>query len=68
MAINLSKSYRQPPLSIRDNERNVIELALLRNKGNRRASASELGITERTLYRRLNEFDLHNVGKDLYKD
>jgi len=65
MEINLSKAYRQPPLSLRANERNVIELALLRNKGNRRAAASELGITERTLYRRLHEFDLHNVGKEL---
>jgi transcriptional regulator with PAS, ATPase and Fis domain len=65
MAINLSKSYYQPTLNIRTNERHIIECALHRNKGNRKASASELGITERTLYRKLNEFNLHNAVSGL---
>lgn len=65
--MTLSQQYYQPTLNIRINERNVIELALMKHKGNRKATAQELGITERTLYRRLNEFDLHNVGKDLDK-
>lgn len=61
MAINLSKSFHYPSVNLREMERQLIELALRRNQGNRKAAASELGITERTLYRRLREFNMHKV-------
>jgi transcriptional regulator with PAS, ATPase and Fis domain len=36
----------------------MIEKALARNHGNRRNAAKELGISERTLYRKITEYDL----------
>ncbi len=58
MAIRLDKEYHSPSLTIKEHEHRLIELSLHRNNGNRKASAQELGITERTLYRRLNEFNM----------
>lgn len=45
-------------LSIRDTEKRNIIKALERNRNNRRKAAKELGISERTLYRKLKEFNL----------
>ena len=39
-------------------EREAIKAALVHNGGNRRKTAEQLGISERTLYRRLNEYNL----------
>ena len=39
-------------------ERQAISEALISNGGNRRTTAKQLGISERTLYRRLKEYDL----------
>jgi DNA-binding NtrC family response regulator len=36
----------------------LIKKALERNKGKRKAAADELGISERTLYRKIKQFDL----------
>ena len=36
----------------------LIKKALDRNKGKRKAAADELGISERTLYRKIKQFDL----------
>jgi transcriptional regulator with PAS, ATPase and Fis domain len=45
-------------LSLQDKELELIKKALERNKGKRKAAASELGISERTLYRKIKQFDL----------
>ena len=45
-------------LNLNDLSRHVIEKALERNGGNRKKAADELGISDRTLYRRLNQYGL----------
>ncbi|MDC0249708.1 sigma-54 dependent transcriptional regulator [Flavobacteriales bacterium] len=45
-------------LSLFDQEKKLIEKSLLKHKGKRKNAASELGISERTLYRKLKEFGL----------
>lgn len=46
-----------PNLSIRESERESIRKALAKHGGNRKAAADELGISERTLYRRIKEME-----------
>ncbi|OQB36166.1 MAG: Transcriptional regulatory protein ZraR [Candidatus Latescibacteria bacterium ADurb.Bin168] len=45
-------------LTLRDLERDAIRQALVATKGNRREAARSLGIGERTLYRKLREYNL----------
>jgi len=45
-------------LSLEVKEIELIKKALERNKGRRKAAADELGISERTLYRKIKQFDL----------
>jgi len=45
-------------LSLFDQEKRLIEKSLLKHKGKRKDAAEELGISERTLYRKLKEFGL----------
>lgn len=45
-------------LSLQDKEFELIVKALERNNGRRKAAAAELGISERTLYRKIKQFDL----------
>ncbi|MGE4346286.1 MAG: sigma-54 interaction domain-containing protein [Flavobacteriaceae bacterium] len=45
-------------LSLEAKEIELIKKALERNKGKRKAAADELGISERTLYRKIKQFDL----------
>lgn len=45
-------------LSIHDKELELIKKALERNNGKRKAAAIELGISERTLYRKIKQHDL----------
>ena len=45
------------PASLRQREREMIYAALARHDGNRAAAAQELGISVRTLYYRLREYD-----------
>ena len=45
-------------LSLIDKELELIKKALERNNGKRKAAADELGISERTLYRKLKQFDI----------
>lgn len=51
--INIEES-----LSLFDQEKKLIEKSLLKHKGKRKDAAAELGISERTLYRKLKEFGL----------
>lgn len=45
-------------LSLQDKELELIKKALERNHGKRKAAAAELGISERTLYRKIKQYDL----------
>ena len=45
-------------LSIQEKELELIKKALERNNGKRKLAAKELGISERTLYRKIKQFDL----------
>ena len=45
-------------LSLTESEFNLIKKALERHNGKRKAAAQELGISERTLYRKLKEYNL----------
>lgn len=45
-------------LSLQDKEIDLIKKALTRHKGKRKHAAQELGISERTLYRKIKEYDL----------
>ena len=48
-------------LSIQDGERELIQKALLRNRGRRKAAARDLQISERTLYRKIKLYNLDNL-------
>ena len=45
-------------LSLFEQEKRLVEKSLLKHKGKRKDAADELGISERTLYRKLKEFGL----------
>ncbi len=45
-------------LSLEDTEKELIKKALTKHKGKRKYAASELGISERTLYRKIKEYNL----------
>lgn len=53
-----TEEYTEEPLSLTDNERNLIIRALEKYNGNRRRAAEELNISQRTLYRRIKEYGL----------
>ncbi len=48
----------EEPLSLQEKEKEMIKKALDKYKGKRRSAADELGISERTLYRKIKQFDL----------
>ena len=50
----------KPILSLEEQEREAIGRVLEQNKGNRKLTAEQLGISERTLYRKIKEYDLVN--------
>jgi transcriptional regulator with PAS, ATPase and Fis domain len=45
-------------LSLSDKEKALIEKALIKHRGKRKSAASELGISERTLYRKIKEYNI----------
>ena len=45
-------------LSLEDREKELIKKALTKHKGRRKYAAAELGISERTLYRKIKEYNL----------
>ncbi|MCS6988492.1 MAG: sigma-54 dependent transcriptional regulator [Chloroherpetonaceae bacterium] len=55
-----SRADENNPPSLQELERYAIEQTLKRVGGSRRKAAKLLGITERTLYRKINEYDLRN--------
>ena len=46
------------PLKLSDVERETIRQALMKNGGNRKATAAELGMSQRTLYRKISAYNL----------
>jgi transcriptional regulator with PAS, ATPase and Fis domain len=54
-----TQEYVEDSLSLQSVEKGVIIKALERNQGKRKQAASELGISERTLYRKINEYGLN---------
>ena len=48
----------EEPISVQDKELELIQKSLERHKGKRREAAKELGISERTLYRKIKQYDL----------
>ena len=53
----------EEPLSLHEKELEMIKQALIRSKGKRKLAAQELGISERTLYRKIKQFDLNEQEK-----
>lgn len=53
--------YEETTLSLADIEKDMIKKALERHGGKRKLAASDLGISERTLYRKLKEYNLDNL-------
>lgn len=56
--IQVFPSGDDAPVSLEDNEREMIRRALERHSGRRKAAAGELQISERTLYRKIKEYGL----------
>ncbi len=53
-----SHEYITETQSLEDMEKELIKQALIRNNGKRKKAADELKISERTLYRKIKEYDL----------
>ena len=70
-AIESEESYdyaetiiEEEPLSLLQKEIEMIKTALERSQGKRKLAAEELGISERTLYRKIKQYDLNEGSKD----
>ncbi len=50
----------QESLSLADKEKEMIEEALIRHRGKRKPAARDLGISERTLYRKIKDYQLED--------
>ena len=48
----------EEPISLQDKEVELIQKSLERNKGKRKEAAKELGISERTLYRKIKQYNI----------
>ena len=58
---HLVTNVEEEPLSLQEKEKQMIKKALLRHKGKRKDAAAELGISERTLYRKIKENNLEEL-------
>lgn len=58
MVIQAEHEYVEESISLEDAEREMIKKALDRNNGKRKKTADELRISERTLYRKIKEYNL----------
>lgn len=56
--IDAHEEMTEEPLSLTEKEKEMIRKALIKHKGKRREAARELGISERTLYRKINEYEI----------
>ena len=55
-----TEEFVEESLSIEEKEKELIEKALEKHGGKRKNAAKELGISERTLYRKIKEYDVDN--------
>ena len=53
-----TEEIKEESLSLEEHEKSLIKMALSKNNGNRKLAAEELGISTRTLYRKLNEYTI----------
>jgi DNA-binding NtrC family response regulator len=60
--IEASDINDEEPLSLEKHEKEFIEKALEKYRGKRKLAAKELGISERTLYRKIKEYDLCEIN------
>jgi transcriptional regulator with PAS, ATPase and Fis domain len=52
---------RPESLSLQNNEKDLIIKALEKHKGRRNKAADELGISQRTLYRKIKQYNLRRI-------
>ena len=57
--IDAHESFADETLSLSDKEKEMISKALDKYKGKRKDAAKELGISERTLYRKIKEYEIN---------
>lgn len=55
-----TEEYVEETLSIEEAEKELIRKALIKSRGKRKVAAQELKISERTLYRKIKEYNLEN--------
>lgn len=53
--------YVEEPLSVEDAEKELIRKALMRHRGRRKSAAADLGFSERTLYRKIEKYNLEDL-------
>lgn len=58
--IDMEESEKENSLSLVNNEKELIIKALEKHKGRRNKAADELGISQRTLYRKIKQYNLEN--------
>ncbi|HRW63461.1 MAG TPA: helix-turn-helix domain-containing protein, partial [Bacteroidales bacterium] len=54
-----TEEFVEESLSLEDKEIELIKKALEKHNGKRKYAAQELGISERTLYRKIKEYDIN---------
>ncbi|HRP02701.1 MAG TPA: sigma-54 dependent transcriptional regulator [Candidatus Kapabacteria bacterium] len=57
--IDLNTNANEDDLNLATNEKNLILLALRKYNGNRRLASEALGLSQRTLYRKLQDYDIN---------
>ncbi|MDX5320032.1 MAG: sigma 54-interacting transcriptional regulator, partial [Bacteroidota bacterium] len=59
--VEAQEAHEDENLSLEDKEREMIRKALLKHRGRRKRAATELGISERTLYRKIKQYELEEI-------
>jgi transcriptional regulator with PAS, ATPase and Fis domain len=57
----IDQPQKEEALSLQEKEKEMIRKALVKHKGKRKIAAQELGISERTLYRKIKEYNLDEL-------
>lgn len=60
-AVIMHEDLRDEPVSLHQKEKELIKKSLVRHHGKRKSAAQELGISERTLYRKIKEYNLEDM-------
>lgn len=59
--VEAHEAHEEENLSLEDKEREMIRKALEKHRGRRKKAATELGISERTLYRKIKQYELEEI-------